>query len=227
MRNDEEVFQVSESPLQTKAMDCAQIYSDEVVFDTPSCPTRTGNLLDTQITFEEAEDPEIAKSPGFETKDDNFPPSPPPSRPMSALFMHLPSHPAEKTPILYPGNKKVYTPRPSHTVFPDTPTLSPVLSQHQSLVVKGWKERFLHHSASSGPFTPKSSDTPRLGNTISSRPITPLHTPLLRRRLPNDADSLRVHTKSIGGSPVTDDRIEDSPPSKERSNLDRFRFHRH
>jgi len=99
-------------------------------------------------------------------------PSPAPTRP---VLIPIPSQ-RIVTPILRPGMKKAYTPRPSNVKFPDTPTPSPGLSAQQSDLVNGWKERFLR----SGEGTP-TGYVPRLTNTISSRPMTPLHTPLFRR----------------------------------------------
>lgn len=222
--------QVSESPPRTKPSESTQIDLDEIILNSPNCPIRTGNFLESQQS-EETENIEIPASPGCEANEDIFPPSPPPSRPISALFVSRASHHQHKTPIIHPGIKKAYTPRPSHSIFPDTPTPSPpVLSQQHSLVVKGWKERFLHNSASQGLFTPKNNDTPKLSKTISSRPMTPLHTPLLRRNhtttKPTTPNNRPATTENSRRSTVMDDHIEEtSPPNKGRSSfLDRFRF---
>ena len=216
----DENLQVSESPLRNKEIISLEILSDEIILDSPTC-IRTENRLSIQTTSSDV-DIQVPASPEYHPKnEDLFPPSPPLSRPASAIFLPKPSHRPQTTPtIQYPGIKKGFTPRPSHNTFPDTPTPSP-LSQQQSVVVKGWKERFLHNSAfsSHGLFTPKSNkDTPKLSNTISSRPMTPLHTPLLRRRLPIPMNTFaNAESKSD-----VEDQIEDSP--KRKHDLQRFRF---
>ena len=221
--------QVSESPPRTKPSESIRIDLDEIIPNSPNCPIRAGNFLESQQS-DEKENLEIPASPGCETNEDIFPPSPPPSRPVSALFLSRASHHQYKTPIMHPGIKKAYTPRPSHSIFPETPTPSPVLSQQHSLVVKAWKERFLHNSASQGLFTPKNNDTPKLRDTISSRPMTPLHTPLLRRNHTTTKATTPINrpatTENSRRSTVMDDHIEKtSPPNKGRSSfLDRFRF---
>jgi hypothetical protein len=224
VENVEDELQVSESPPQTKEKVPLEPHSDEVVLDSPTC-NRTDDRLDTQTTEEEIGECNVPNSPCQEPNVKVFPLSPPPSRPTSAIFLPRPSHPSQSTPIMHPGIRKAFTPRPSHNVFPDTPIASPTLSPHQSLVVKGWKERFFHNSASSSPglFTPKGNDSPKIGNSMSARPMTPLHTPLLRRNPPNKPSETNVPVK-FGRSRIIGDQIEDPVDNGGSPNLDRFRF---
>jgi hypothetical protein len=220
----EEETQVSESPIQSKETVRNLGTDEEVILDSPTGAIRSGDLLNE---FQEDADnsviEEIQASPGYESpEDDPFPPSPPPSGP---TIMPLPSRPqAQNTPILHPGMKKAYTPRPSHSIFPETPTPSPILTSQHAVVVQGWKERFLSTSTT----------TPKLTNTISSRPMTPLHTPLLRRtpvtpliRKPGSSNVTPTATKTFSSmsSRLAVEQIEEvSPPRGRSACLDRFRY---
>lgn len=130
-----------------------------------------------------------------------FPPSPPPSRTTNPppKFPHLSR---QDTPIRHPGMKRLYTPRPSH---PDTPTLTP----QQSVVVQGLKARFFNSST--------------LSNTISDRPMTPLHTPAIRRRPVTSSGVTPTARFSLSRMAV--EQIEEVSPPRGRSVcLDQFRF---
>ena len=184
--------QVSESPPRRKPTETIQTNEDEVIPDSPAGPIRSGILSIIQ--------PSLTNNPTPEHN--TFPPSPPPSRATNPPpKFSLPSH--QHTPILHPGMKKAYTPRPSH---PDTPTLTP---QH-SVVVQGWKDRFLNTSKPS--------------NTISNRPMTPLHTPLFRRR-PVTSSGIDTPTARFSSSKMAVEQIEEvSPPRGRTVCLDQFRF---
>jgi hypothetical protein len=221
----EEETQVSESPIRTKKPDLNLGTDEEVILDSPTGAIRSADLLNEPK--EDADNlvtEEIQASPGYESPEDHrFPPSPPPSGP---TIMPLPSRPPPQiTPILHPGMKKAYTPRPSHKIFPDTPTPSPILTSQHAIVVQGWKARFLSTSTT----------TPKLTNTISSRPMTPLHTPLLRRtpvtpliRKPGSSNVITpTATKAFSSmsSGLAVEQIEEVSPPRGRSVcLDRFRF---
>ena len=157
--------QVSESPPSKKPLKTTENDNQEVIPSSP-IPIRPSLL---QFLYGNPPTPSLTdpkpQTPPLDT-------SPPPSRP---VFIPLPSQ-RIATPILRPGMKKAYTPRPSNVTFPDTPTLTPRLSAQQSHLVNGWKERFLRTEEA----TP-TSHAPRLTNTISTRPVTPLHTPLFSR----------------------------------------------
>jgi hypothetical protein len=176
--------QVSESPPRVAPTEVTEMDDEEIISDSPTCPLRTG-ILPTQLNdFNHTE--AIEESPEYQ-----LPPSPLLSRSGPPIF----SLANTRTPILHPGMKKAYTPRPSHVVFPDTPTPSPT----QNLLIQNWKQRFLN-----------TNSTPRLSNTISTRPMTPLHTPFFKPR-----------TNPTFSSEV--DQIEDSPP-RGKTCLDRFRY---
>lgn len=166
MANDiAEQRQVSESPPHKKPLPTTDKDNQEVI---PASPiTIRPSLLHFLHNSPSSTIPNTKSHPS------PIPTSPPPSRP---VFIPLPSQ-RTATPILRPGMKKAYTPRPSNVItFPDTPTLSRGLSAQQSHLVDGWKERFLR----SEDATP-TSRVLRLTNTISARPMTPLHTSLFRR----------------------------------------------
>ena len=156
--------QVSESPPHKKPLPTTDKDNQEVIPASPITirPSLLHFLHNSPSTI-----------PNTKSHPSPIPTSPPLSRP---VFIPRPSQ-RTATPILRPGMKKAYTPRPSNVItFPDTPTLSPGLSAQQSHLVDGWKERFLR----SEDATP-TSRVLRLTNTISARPMTPLHTPLFRR----------------------------------------------
>jgi len=259
----EQERQVSESPPRAwTTTDPTPTDEDEVILDSPTA-NRSTHLRPSQITETASTDRsphEIAASPGYESPEaDTFPPSPPPSRP---LIMALPTLTSQKitqittrdttttqtitdTPtfisILTTGTKKAYTPRPSHCIFPDTPTPSPgTLNPQHSLMVQGWKEKFSHSSA-----------TPKLFGTISSKPMTPVHTPVLRRAVKTpgmgnmiskacvvttfgktttttskvmqqvvESDEMNEMAKVSAGV----EQIEEVSPPRGRTSLERFRF---
>jgi hypothetical protein len=119
----------------------------------------------------------------------------------SSLFYPRPSHVKNPmTPILIPGNKKHFTPRPSYRVFPDTPS-TPSLTTQQD-IVQGWKGKFM--------FTPSSSAP----SSVSRRPMTPVQTPLFRQAGVNQR--IEMATEEIG---------EISPPRPmKRISLGEFRY---
>ena len=129
-------------------------------------------------------------------------------------FLHPPSisskshsntpRPSNHTPILRPGLKKAYTPRPSHSHFPETPTPS---SNH-SILVQGWKDRF----------------TSKFTNTISSRPMTPLHTPIFRRKTVTPTSSGSSLGRHVSSKLAVEEIEEVSPPRGRMISLDQFRF---
>jgi hypothetical protein len=200
---------------------------DEIVFDSPTA-IRSGNLLNNrqeQNITPSAPDSMVPASPGYTSNDDEFPPSPPPSCPK-------PVPPPTKTPILRPGMKKAYTPRPSHSPAPSPTT---ALSTHQTVVVQSWKAQYLNTSNPE-----KRLFTARLGNSISDRPMTPVHTPLLRRGPMKPVTLGRPVTPGASAArpvtPLSRGRLRDvasrlveqieevSPPRGRLVSLDRFRF---
>jgi hypothetical protein len=214
--------QVSESPIRPKEPNFDPGMEDEVILDSPTGAIRNGDLLNnSEAILDNPIIEEIQASQGYESPiDDTIPPSPPH---LHSTIMPLPSQPPTRTPILRPGMKKAYTSRPFHTIFPDTPTPSPILTSQHNVVVQGWKERFLSTSAS-----------PKLSNTISSRPMTPLHTPLLRRTpatpLIRKQGLSKVNTPTRKGYSSVSSRLaveqieEVSPPRGRSVCLDQFRF---
>ena len=185
-------LQVSESPPRQKPTETIQTNEDEVIPDSPVCPIRKG-IISTISPY-----PTNNPTPQHNT----FPPSPPPSRATNPPpKFSLPSR--QHTPILHPGMKKAYTPRPSH---PDTPTLTP----EHSVVVQGWKDRFFNSS--------------KLSNTISNSPMTPLHTPVFRRR-PVTSSGVVTPPARFSLSRMSVEQIEEVSPPRGRSVcLDQFRF---
>ena len=158
--------QVSESPPQKKPFTPVNEHQNNEII--PSSPITVRPCL-LQFLHNPTSPPLTPQSPQTV-----LPPSSTSSRP---VLLPVPSQ-RTATPILRPGMKKAYTPRPSHVKFRDTPIRSPALSAQQAHVVSDWKERFLR----SEPGT-TTSYVPRLTNTISARPMTPLHTPLKRNNL--------------------------------------------
>ena len=205
--------QVSESPPRIKPTETVQM-SDEVIPDSPSDTIRNQNpecpeQMASDTTLDEVV---IQASPGRHSR--LFPPSPPPSNPQIRSL--LPDH-SNNTPIIRPGMNNTYTSCPSQKVFPDTPT--PVLSNQHSIVIQGWKERFLHTTTS----------TPTLTNTISNRPMTPIHTPIFRRRAvtPSIVKRPATSVRKMSSSRLVVDQIEEqSPPRGRGVILDQFRFMR-
>lgn len=208
VRRDEEMVetikerQVSESPPRMKATGIIETNEDEVIPDSPAGPIRTKTFHPDSI--DEVNDI-FQTSPEFQSNNHNvFLPSPPPSRQNPPPILPRPSN---HTPILRPGTKKAYTPRPSHSNFPDTPTPS-----NHTLIVQGWKDRF----------------TSKLTNTISNRPITPLHTPILRRKIVTPASASTAGLGRHSSSRAGVEEIEEvSPPRGRIVCLDRFRFTPH
>ena len=186
--------QVSESPPRGKSTEIILRNEDEVIPDSPAGPIRAGifSLVKSE--------PRNQQTPVSHTI---FPPSPPPSQATNPPpKFSLPS--LHRTPILHPGMKKGYTPRPSH---PDTPTLTP---QH-SVVIQGWKDRFLNSS--------------KLSNPISDHPITPLRTPLFRRRPVTNNGVVTPTMTRFSSSRIAVEQIEEvSPPRGRTVCLDHFRF---
>jgi hypothetical protein len=217
--------QVPESPPRIKTGEMSDT-DDEIVFDSPTA-IRCGNVLNNQQEEEiipAAPESLLSASLEYTSNDDQFLASPPPSCPK-------PLPPPTRTPIIRPGMKKAYTPRPSHSPAP-LPT--PALSEHQNVVVHGWKAQYFNTS------NPENRFTARLGNSISDRPMTPVHTPLLRRGPMKPVTLGRPVTPgTFATTPVTPlsrgrmrdvasrlvEQIEEvSPPKGRLVSLDRFRF---
>jgi hypothetical protein len=197
--------QVSESPPRTKPTETSQRDEDYVIPDSPANATRTKPLLTPPEIPDDAD--EIIHACPSNNKN-IFPPSPPPSRP-TPIFPLSSNH----TPILRPGMKKPYAPRPSHqrTIFPDTPTPLPA----HTTIIQGWKKQFVHT------------------NTISNRPITPLHTTVFQRKRVNhgivrpvSSVEARDVVTPISSRLALVEQIQDSPPRRDGKAicLDRFRF---
>lgn len=261
----QEERQVSESPPRTSTADIPAPDEDEVILDSPTTIRSTNfnhfQFIESSFSTDETMEPttprEIAASPGYESPEtDIFPPSPPPSRP---TIMALPSKSTMQintntttqtteittfTPTISSSSKKTVTPRPSHVLFPDTPTPSPAtLNPQHSLLVQGLRERYLH-----------TFSTSKLQGTISSRPMTPVHTPVLRRGIqtPGMANLMKkMGNKGSGMMKVEKvafsrmgevekleqvehsdrmeqeevEQIEEISPPRGRRGLERFRFH--
>lgn len=193
--------QVSESPPRKKTVDAVETNEYEVIPDSPTGPTRV-NPLDPNITTKEHTIIRTSPPTKF-TNPSIFPPSPPPSRQNLPHAIHV--RPSNQTPkmILHPGLKKPYTPKPSHQAFPETPT--PV---NHSIIVQGWKDRF----------------TSKFTNTTLCRPMTPLRTPILKRKcIPSNSNSTGISGlgKRVG---MVEEIEEISPPRGRAACLDQFRF---
>jgi hypothetical protein len=264
----QEERQVSESPPRTSTADTPPSDEDEVILDSPTTIRSTNfnhsQFIESSFSTDETMEPTtpqaIAASPGYESPEtDIFPPSPPPSRPP---IMALPSKSTMQinantttqsnktteittfTPTISSTSKKTFTPRPSHVLFPDTPTPSPAtLNPQHSLLVQGLRERYLH-----------TFSTSKLQGTISSRPMTPVHTPVLRRGIqtPGMANLMKkmgnkgsgmMKVEKVAFSRMVEvekleqvehsdrmeqeevEQIEEISPPRGRRGLERFRFH--
>lgn len=264
----QEERQVSESPPRASTADIPPLDEDEVILDSPTA-TRSTFLNISQFnefssstdeTTQPTSPQKIIASPGYESPEtDLFPPSPPTSGP---FIMALPpkstiptrittktitcfnrtTETATFTPTISSTSKKAFTPRPSHIIFPDTPTPSPAtLNPQHSSLVQGLRERYLH-----------SSSTSNLQGSIASRPMTPVHTPLLRHGLKTPgmgnlikkignkaAGTMKVEkvgitqileaqeleqSKQFDSAEREVEQIEEISPPRGRKFLERFRF---
>ena len=198
--NMEDEPQVAESPPRTNLLETAELVNeDEIIFNSPPCSARTGIFLGNPSTSQAS----ATESP--QTQPDPLP-SPPASFPEPPLKFALAT---DCTPTHQHGTKKPYTPRPSHTAFPDTPMATPT----QSMIIQNWKQRFLHPNSTSTLTPLRANKGPsKLHGTISARPITPVRTPLFGK-------------KTMISSQVVEERdqIEDSPPRR-NFELEHFKY---